>query len=94
MACRSGYGEAHQGIAELSTVDPCFPESALILRSQLDVEVIRLNAGTSDFVAHLSQGARLGHALEETSRVHSKFDLTNTLGLLLRTQAISAIEAH
>lgn len=85
---------AHQGIADISTVDPYIPESALILRPQLDVEVIRLNVGASDFVARLLQGINLGAAFEAASLAVADFDLTDTLGLLLRTQAISAMTAH
>ncbi len=85
---------AHQGIGDISTVDPDTPEHALILRPQLDVEVIRLNAGASDFIAHLLQGASLGAAHEAASFAFADFDLTDTLGLLIRTQAISAMKTH
>lgn len=83
---------AHQGIVDISTVDPCTPENALVIRPHLDVEVIRMNAGDSDFVAHLLQGAKLGSAAELASLVHADFDLTSTLGLLIRTHAISSMK--
>lgn len=79
---------AHQGIYDISTVDPCTAENALILRPQLDVDVIPLNAGASDFVANLLQGESLGAALEAST---SDFDLGATLRLLIRTQAIANV---
>ena len=82
---------AHQGIEELSTVDPYFPESALIMRPQLDVEVIRLNSGAGDFIARLLHGNTLGTAFEESMAAFADFDLADTLSLLIRTQAIAAM---
>ncbi|NMM27779.1 MAG: DUF2063 domain-containing protein [Glaciimonas sp.] len=83
---------AHQGIADISTVDPYIPENALVIRPHLDVEVISLNVDTSDFVAHLLQGASLGSAVEQASHAHPGFDLISILGLLVRTHAISSIK--
>ncbi|NOT69566.1 MAG: DUF2063 domain-containing protein [Methylophilaceae bacterium] len=79
---------AHQGIADISTIDPYTPETALVIRPQLEVEAIRLHASAGDFVAQLLQGATLGMAMEQTSRDHQDFDLTAILGLLIRSQTI------
>lgn len=81
---------AHQGITDISTVDPNAPENALILRPQLDVEVIRLTNGASSFIAILLQGKSLGDA-HEAANLSTDFDLTDTLALLIQTQAISSI---
>ena len=82
---------AHQGSFDSSAIDPAVPESALIIRPHLDVEVIPVTASAADFVKHLLQGASLGNALEWTSLADADFDLGDTLSLLIRTQAISSI---
>ena len=83
---------AHQGIADISTVDPYAPENALVIRSHLEVEVIRLNAGAGDFVAYLLQGASLGSSAEQVNRTHANFDLASILGLLIQAHAISSMK--
>lgn len=85
---------AHQGIHDISTVDPHVAENALILRPALDVQVIRLGNGSCDFVARLLQGTRLGEAFEAARGAFADFDLAGTLGQLIRTQAIAALHAH
>ena len=82
---------ADQGIADISTVDPDMPESALIIRPHLDVEVMRVTASAVDFIAHLLDGATLGNAVEQASLAHTDFDLSNTLSLLVQKQVISSI---
>ena len=82
---------AHQGIADIATVDPYVSENALVIRPHLDVEVMRLTAGASDFVTHLLGGASLGSAVEQASPADAQFDLTGTVSLLMRTQALSSI---
>ncbi len=82
---------AHQGVADISTVDPDAAESALIVRPHLDVEVMRVPASAGDFIAHLLDGATLGSAVEQTSLAHTDFDLGNTLSLLVQKQVISSI---
>lgn len=82
---------AHQGLADISDINPYVPETALVIRPQLDVEVISLNAGSSDFVSHLLRGGTLGAAVERVSLIYNNFDLTDILGLLIRSQAITSI---
>lgn len=83
---------AHQGVADISNVDPYIPENALIIRPQLDIEVIPMEIGASDFVTHILQGENLGSALECAFRAHPDFDLTSILTLLVRAHAISSIK--
>lgn len=83
---------AHQGITELASVDPHQPEHALVVRLGFDVEVIGLDAGASDFVAHLLQGESLGSAAEHAGHAHPDFDLAQILGLLIQKQALSSIK--
>ncbi len=83
---------AHQGIADISTIDPYVPENALVFRPHLDVEVIHLNAGAGDLVAHLLQGVSLDAATEQARPTHADFDLADILGLLIRQHAISSLK--
>jgi hypothetical protein len=82
---------AHQGIVDLASVDPHMPERALVVRPDLEVEVLELDAGASEFVAHLLQGATLGSAAEQAGRAHPDFDLAGILSLLIQKQAISSM---
>lgn len=82
---------AHQGIADIATVDPEEAEHVLIVRAHLDVEVVRVSASAADFIACLLDGATLGSAVEQASLAHADFDLGNTLSLLLQKQLISTI---
>lgn len=83
---------AHQGVTDISAVDPYVPENALVIRPHLDVEVIRLNAGAADFVARLLQGQSLGYSAEHASQAHADFDLAGILGLLVRSHAVSSMQ--
>lgn len=82
---------AHQGIGELSAVDPYVPENALIVRPQFNVEIRRLPADVHHFVACLLRGDKLGAAANHTRREHTEFDLAGALGLLIRANAISSM---
>jgi len=82
---------AHQGIAEISAVDPYQPENALLLRPHLDVELIRLDPGAGAFVAQLLNGETLGSSVEQVSLAHGDFDLGGILALLIRARAITSI---
>jgi hypothetical protein len=67
----------------LAAVDTALPESALLLRAGLEVEIFRITAGTATFIRHLEEGR--GH--------DAAFDMAEALGLLIRAGAISGI-AH
>lgn len=82
---------AHNGIAEISTIDPYQPENALIIRPQLSVEISYLPPDSHQFVARLLRGANLGEAVEETSHRHAEFDVADTLGMLVRANAITSM---
>jgi hypothetical protein len=84
---------AHQGITDIASVDPLVPENALIVRPELDVEVLGLDAGASDFVARLLQGESLGGAAEQVGHTYPDFDLARLLGLLIQKQAITSMKA-
>ncbi len=62
-------------------------EDVLIARPDYDPEPHRLPDGAAPFIAALMQGAAVAEALE----AGPEFDLTATLGLLLATRAITAV---
>ncbi len=82
---------AHQGIIDISKVDPWTGENALVIRPQLDVEVISLDPSAAAFVAYLMQGENLGFATEYVFDAHTDFDVAGTLQLLAQHQCISSI---
>lgn len=82
---------AHQGIVDISTVDPFTCENALVIRPQLEVEVIGLDSPAAKFVACLMQGENLGYAAEQVITAHTDFDLAGILQLLAQHQCISSI---
>lgn len=82
---------AHQGLTDISAVDPDIPESVLVIRSGLNVSIVHLRENAHSFIAHLLRGERLGTAAGLTLEIHPDFDLVQTLGLLLAHRAISTI---
>lgn len=82
---------AHQGVGELSAVDHARPENALLVRPALEVELLRLDTGTSALVAALQRGTPLGPAVAQASQADADFDLVSSLALLIRSHAISSI---
>ena len=94
---RSGHAvvslwAAHQAadaVQALAAVDPAVAEAALVLRAGLEVEISRIPDGAAIFIMHLRQGAALGRAVERALAADPAFDLTATLGLLIRGGAIT-----
>lgn len=82
---------AHQGIIEIATIDPILPENALIVRPDLDVEVLRLNLADTVFVATLLQGAPLATAAEQAGLADANFNLAHIVGLLIQHRSISSL---
>jgi hypothetical protein len=85
---------AHQGedvYSALAAVDTALPESALLLRAGLEVEIYRITAGTALFIRHLQDGRGLGAAVELALAADAAFDMAEALGLLIRAGAISGI---
>ena len=82
---------AHQGVLDLSTVEPDTPEAALILRNGLDVEVLKISAAAGAFLCELQAGASLGTAAAEAAGIDAEFDLVGILSLLLKKSAITAL---
>ncbi len=84
---------AHQGDGELAAIDPDTQESAVVIRQGLEVQVLRVRPGAAAFIAALGRGIALGPAAETAVVADPDFDLAGTLGLLIRSGAITAIVA-
>ncbi len=82
---------AHQGAGDLSSVVPDTPETALVLRNGLDVEVMEIPLAAGVFVDALLQGAPLGVAVEAAGQVDGDFNPATPLGLLIQKGAVTAL---
>ena len=81
----SGYND------NIGLVDVDDPESALILRSGLDVLVLRAPAGAVTFVVAVQSGLNLGEAAARAMAASPHFDLTATLSQLLTHGALTSL---
>lgn len=81
---------AHQGLLALADVVPDQPETALVLRCGLEVEVLRITPADGAFIAALRDGMPLGGAVQVAG---PGFDPSGALGLLLQKGAVTAL-AH
>lgn len=85
---------AHQGEdvdTALAALDTARPESALVIRVGLDVEIRRIATCTAAFIRHLHQGRGLGDAAGHAIAADPTFVLTDALGLLIGVGAITEI---
>lgn len=82
---------AHQGIGALATLVPDVPETALIVRDGLDVEVMKIPRATGVFIKAVKRGATLGDAMALAQRSDPDFDATLPLALLIQKSAITAL---
>ncbi len=80
---------AHQGLADITTINPAMPENAWVLRTGLAVHVLRMPAGDCRFVQSLQAGLPLGEAAAQALADDAAFDLTQCLAVLLREHAIT-----
>ncbi len=80
---------AHQGLLDISEVVPEVPETVLVLRQGLDVEVLRISPADGAFIAALRDCAGLGEAAQAADL---QFDPTGALGLLLQKGAVVRFE--
>lgn len=82
---------AHQGEGDLRLVDPYAAESALVIRQDLDVLVVRLQPAAAEFIAAIQSGIALGEAAAIAIGTAATFDLTQVLGLLMKHGALTSI---
>lgn len=83
---------AHHGLLDLAAVDVGQRESVLIYRSGLDVRLALLEAAQAHCIHCLQQKAPLAQAASEACALAPDFDLSATLGLLIRQQLIVEIQ--
>jgi hypothetical protein len=81
---------AHQGVGDLAQVNPCVPESALIVRTGLEVHVVALPPGGDLLIAGFAAGRSLGEAAGLVMAAHPDFNLTTHLALLLQVNALTS----
>ena len=82
---------AHQSPDEPAGVDPDQPESALVLREDEQVLVMRLSPGDSRFIAALLHGTALAEAVGRACDTAPGFDLAATIALLMQHGALTDI---
>lgn len=88
---------AHQGLGDLAAVDPGMPQSALVLRVGLEVEVVEIPRAAGGFVACLQQGGTFADAMAAAIAVDAAFDPFFSIGLLIHKGALTALipeESH
>ncbi len=87
---------AHQGALQITDVDPCQAQSALVLRNGLRVEVIGIARSDSRFIDGLRQGLPLAQAAQQAQAQarDGAFDLGHCLAQLLRAGAITHSVYH
>lgn len=71
-------------------IDPQKPESALLVRPDLNVDVVALNPATGQFFMQIINGAPLGEA-GETAAADKNFDLGGALALMIGSGAFGAL---
>lgn len=81
---------AHQTDAELSAIDWSQAEAALVVRPELEVQVIPLACSTADLLQALLAGHSLGTAYECCTQ-QCNLDMRAIFSLLLDTHALAAL---
>lgn len=82
---------AHQGVGDLVTVVPNMPETALVVRDGLDVEVLEVPRAAGVFIEALQRGETLGGAMVSAQALDPDFDAAMPLALLIQKSAITAL---
>jgi hypothetical protein len=82
---------AHQGLADMETVDPGIPQAALVVRVGLDVNVVGIEAAAGRFIEQLRGNATLADAAATTAAEFAEFDLAASLAVLMRWQTLCAL---
>ncbi|ARU87751.1 DUF2063 domain-containing protein [Pseudomonas sp. M30-35] len=80
---------AHQGHIDITQVNPNTAEHALILRNQLDVEVMHISAAAALFIGVLMERQPLAAAVEYAIACEPDFDLPPLLAHLIQAGAIT-----
>ena len=83
---------AHQTDGDIAAVAIDQPEQAIVLRDELEVLVVPVDAGTAQFVARTLAGDTFGTAAASAHGVHPPVDLGMALSLLLRHRALVGLQ--
>jgi len=75
----------------LADVDPTQAETALVLRNGLEVEISNIAEGAEIFISLLQQDVAFGQAAERALLGDTRFDLAESLGLLIRGGALTTL---
>ena len=78
---------ANQDMDRYVPIVPWGPESALVARPDLDVEVHKLPAGGGAFLTALANGGTFADAFAAASEADERFDPVANLSLLIRSVA-------
>ena len=79
---------AHQRHLQNPDFNPAAPQSALILRKDLRVQVFAINSACVEFVRSLQAGCTLARAGDRALKTAPAFDLSQALALLIAQGAI------
>lgn len=82
---------AHQDLVDISDVDPYVPEAAILVRSDLHVHIFHLEPDHVDFISRLIRGDSISAATDFANENYPKFNLTQALIALIKSQAITAL---
>ncbi len=82
---------AHQAPEVTRLPDPYQPEAVLIIRPDLEVKVLLIDAGTHALTQALQNDAPLAEATALAVESQADFDLTQALALLIRECAIGSL---
>ena len=86
---------AHQSLpVDLSGLDLTRPEAVLLVRPELEVEVIRLGSAAAELIGRLHSGHTLAASVQETIIEHPDLDLPNVLGLLIRARCLTELSLN
>ncbi|MFJ2364404.1 DUF2063 domain-containing protein [Pseudomonas sp. NPDC087697] len=83
---------AHQADTPPQNLEPYHPQSALVLRNGLEVEVFAVDVGTTTFIHSLQNSRPLGQAVADALNVVPAFDLSQCLALLIGHNAITHLQ--
>lgn len=84
---------AHQGERDPAEVDPCRPETVLVVRNGLDVEMHELSQALAAFIAALLRGENLAAAAHAGQSADGGFDLALAFATLLHRQLVVAADS-
>lgn len=82
---------AHQDGGDIAAIDIDQPEEAIVLRTGLDVLVLRLPPGGAEFVKALLRSGSLAEAGAAAAMAAPAFDLSTILALLMGRGALTSI---